>query len=313
MKTKLFTLILSFVALTTVNAQQISVVSPSNQTTLYTDLNEAITNAAAGSTLYLSGGGFQVSTNISKKLSIIGVGHRAVNDNADGNTVISGNLTFESGSDNSVVTGVYLSGNINITSVNNMLIRYCNVDNINISGDCLNVSINQNYVRNDINGGGGAHNITNNIASIIHNIDGGIIDHNVIVHSLGKYLFIGSTYTINSQITNNIILNASYSPSGTISNNIYKVELGENSIVVTDFNEIFEGPNNGVSTTSNFKLKGSKGKNAGTDGTDIGIYGGTTGFKDSALPPGPRIAKKEVSEETDGSGNLRVKLKVVAE
>jgi hypothetical protein len=87
---------------------------------------------------------------------------------------------------------------------------------------------------------------------------------------------------------------------------------GVNCIQTGDW-DIFAGPNNGANPTSNYALKpGSPGKNAATDGTDIGIYGGT-GFSDSALPPGPRIVSKKVADQTDANGNLRVEIKVSAQ
>ena len=43
-----------------VKAQQIAVVSSDGNTTLYQDLNEAITDASSGSVIYLPGGGFQL-------------------------------------------------------------------------------------------------------------------------------------------------------------------------------------------------------------------------------------------------------------
>ncbi|MDR1593492.1 MAG: hypothetical protein LBS43_03260 [Prevotellaceae bacterium] len=126
MKKVLLTWMAIFAAIVAADAQQISVVAPNNATTLYTDLNLAIQGAAAGSTIYLSGGGFQIndSTKITKKLTIIGIGHKPNNDNADGNTVVSGNLFFEGGANNSAVMGLYLSGEV---AVNNFLLRYCNV------------------------------------------------------------------------------------------------------------------------------------------------------------------------------------------
>jgi hypothetical protein len=135
-------------AIVAVNAQQISVVAPGGTTTLYTDLNLAIQGAQAGSTVYLSGGGFQIndSTKITKKLTIIGIGHRSDNDNADGNTVVSGNFFFNENSDNSALMGLYLSGNVNIgngeNAVNNILVRYCNVNAISVANsNCQGVVI----------------------------------------------------------------------------------------------------------------------------------------------------------------------------
>jgi hypothetical protein len=317
--------ILAIAAIVSANAQQISVVAPGGGTTLYTDLNAAINEAADGSTVYLSGGGFQISDNtkITKKLTLIGIGHRPDNDHADGNTNVSGNFFFEEGSDNSTLMGVYLSGNVNIgttaNAVNTILVRYCNINSIQVANsNCQNVLINQNYIRNTAHGGNGSISFTNNILHSIRNVNGGVIDHNVIrsylYYAVNQYL---ALYEINnSQITNNILrdqgLEIHAGSNCLINNNMLLTNWGVNCVIVTNWNDVFVGPDNKVNPTSNFALKGTQGKNAATDGTDIGIYGGN-GFSDSALPPGPRIVSKKVAEQTDANGNLRVEITVSAQ
>ena len=111
-------------------------------------MNLAIQEADAKSTVYLSGGGFKISddTKITKQLTIIGVGHRPNNNNADGNTNVSGNFWFEGGSDHSRLMGLYLSGDVNIgtaeTAVNDFLLRYCNVNSVQVKKDnCMEIQI----------------------------------------------------------------------------------------------------------------------------------------------------------------------------
>ena len=135
-------------------AQNIAVVSPGNVTTIYQTLDDAITGAISGSTIYLPGGGFQIKddTKINKKLTIMGVSHRGDTDNADGATMIAGNLNFTTNSSNSAVIGVYITGNINIgvddASVNNITVRYCHINSIQIHNNtCTGTVINQNFIR----------------------------------------------------------------------------------------------------------------------------------------------------------------------
>ncbi len=321
MKKFTLSLLLVFLVGFTAKAQQISVVAPTGQTQIFTDLNLAIQGAQAGSTIYLSGGGFQVndSVKITKKLTIIGIGHRPDNDNADGNTNVSGNLHFHSGSNGSSVMGIYLSGNINIgnadAAVNNFLLRFCNVNSVQMGNAvCQGVVINQNYLRNPSNGGGSALQFSNNILHSIDNINGGVITHNVIKHNVGNYYgYYGLRSVNNSQIRDNILRDPSAIHSGSnciVNNNMLSKSWGENSIVVEDWDEEFEGPDNGVNPTSNFKLKAtSQGINKASDGTDIGVYGGT-GFSDTALPPGPRIVDKRIASQTDANGKLLIQIEV---
>ena len=173
MKTTIFSFIAALAATLALQAQQISVVTPDGTSTaLFTDLNLAIQAATSGSTVYLSGGGFQVNdtTKIKKRLTIIGIGHRPDNDNADGNTNVSGNFWFESGSDNSAVLGLYLSGNVNIGTsagaVNHFLLRYCNVNSVRVgNSNCQGIEINQNYLRTTSDFGNAPIRLTNNITS----------------------------------------------------------------------------------------------------------------------------------------------------
>jgi hypothetical protein len=51
----------------------------------------------------------------------------------------------------------------------------------------------------------------------------------------------------------------------------------------------------------------------GTDNTQVGIYGGTTPFKDRGLPSNPQVLKKSVATETDASGNLKINFTVKAQ
>ena len=299
------------------NAQRISVVSPNGETALYTDLNLAIQGAQAGSTIYLPSGGFQLSdaTKITKKLTIMGVGHRSNNDNPDGYTLVSGNLFFEEGSDGSAVLGLYLSGTVNIgtstTAVNDFLLRYCNVYIINVqNSNCQGIEINQNYLRNSSNGSGSPIIFSNNILYSLWNINGGVIKNNIIVYNISPLRSLSGC-----QIYNNIIFCASQT-SNDVWGSVFEKNLGTEWIAdtkVSNWADIFEGPYSGINPNNNYNLKpGAPGKNAGTDGKDIGIYGGS-GFKDTALPPGPRIVASKIADQTDASGNLSVEITVSVE
>ena len=91
--------------------------------------------------------------------------------------------------------------------------------------------------------------------------------------------------------------------------------MGDNPVIIDEgvnlWDDVFYA-NKGVSILSDYRLKGSWGKGKATDGTDIGIYGGT-GFKDEALAPIPRIVSKKVDESTDGSGKLQIEVTVKAQ
>ena len=313
------------------NAQNIAVVNPSNETSVYQTLDEAVTGADPGSIIYLPGGGFQIKneTKITKKLTIMGVSHRGDTDNADGATVIAGSLNFEKESSGSSVIGVYISGDVNVgtatDSVANLTVRFCNMNSIQVKhAKSSGLVVNQCYIRGYSNYGNCDVRLENNILHSVYNVKGGIINHNVIVN---HYVIYGNgTYTImdvnSSSITNNFCLDWKGHRGNNcyISNNcIGKTSWVENENAVTldentTWDDVFVA-NNGVKISSDYHFKDGwdKGVGAATDGTDIGIYGGS-GFKDKddAHAPIPRIVSKKVDEQTDGSGKLHIEVTIKA-
>ena len=300
-------------------AQQIAVVSESGSTDVYQTLQEAIEGASNGSVIYLPGGGFQIhdSVKITKRLSIIGIGHKANNENVDGNTMISGNLFFDGGSSGSATMGCYISGNIfignNGSAVNNILVKYCNIGSIQVKNSlCTGTIINQNYIRGESGFSSSAVKITNNILWSLYDINGGTISNNIIYHQYaGGYIF-SLTRVSKTTINNNVFLNIEGIHSGDnciIYRNMLKAEWGDDCINMSgaDWNNVFTKYNNGtISPASEFKFTENY-----QQYSDCGIYGGD-GFSDGALPPVPFIVSKSIPEQTDASGKLNIKIRVKA-
>ena len=319
----------AFFATLSANAQSIAAVSPSNVTTMHQTLDDAVTKAEAGSIIYLPGGGFQINkdTKIEKKFTIMGVSHRADADNADGATIVSGNLNFVGGSSGSAVTGIYFSNDINIgdeeNAVTNVTVRFCNVNSIQVkNGKSSGLIVNQCYLRNNCYFGGCNVSLENNILHSVRDVDGGVINHNIITSS--HYIYNNGTVTLrninNSRITNNFFTGWSgYSSCSScdVSNNCFGTtsSWGNNVIALdkdTGWEKVFEDPK-GIIFSSKYNLIGKWGKGEATDGSDLGIYGGS-GFSDNkSLAPIPRIVSKKVNEHTDGSGMLHIEVKVKAD
>ena len=71
---------------------------------------------------------------------------------------------------------------------------------------------------------------------------------------------------------------------------------------------------NNFSINSNYHLlPTSPGKNAGKDGTDIGIYGGVSPWKVGSVPFNPHFQTSQIGSTTNPSGNLNVHIKVAAQ
>lgn len=306
----------AILATMTALAQNIAVVNPSNNTTLYESLDDAINEADPGSVIYLPGGSLRISDNtkVTKKLTIMGVSHRVDVDNADGATLISGHISFDSGSDGSALMGVYLTGNVNIgtaeASVDNVLVRYCDMNEYYVhNSQCNGLKLNQCYIRNGVHGGSSKAQITNCILNYVEQINEGDISNNIMWVAWVVFRQVhGST------IYKNIIINPSYVESNcsnnlTLRNMFINGDWGTDCVNLqnVEWKDVFEDPSYGINYRSKFKFK--------TDYqqyNDIGIYGGETGFSDSQLAPMPRIVSKKVNERTDGTGKLQIEVTVKA-
>lgn len=329
MKRKLL-LAVAFLATFTVWAQNIAVVSPSNETTIYQTLDDAIIGAAEGSVVYLPGGGFQIKdeTKIDKRLTIMGVSHRGDTDNVDGSTAVAGNLYFVEGSSGSAVVGVFLSGNINVgtstDSVANLTIRCCNINSVQVVNNKSNgIDVNQCYLRSLSRFNNTNAKVTNNITTAMIGINGGTILNNVIVNSVKvRDYYYPILEASNSVISYNVFLGKGSSgyPSSQYQvhgdnnqgymNMTRGISWGEEckNIGDVEWADVFK-KNAGVSISSEYHFK---------DGyieyeKKIGLYGGTGFNDDTSLAPIPRIVSKKVAEQTDGTGRLKIEVTVKAQ
>jgi len=79
-------------------------------------------------------------------------------------------------------------------------------------------------------------------------------------------------------------------------------------------NTFINAQSNTFELLDNYQLTStSPGKNAGRDGTDIGIYGGSFPWKDGSIPFNPHFQAAQIAPTTDSTGNLNVNIKVSAQ
>ena len=307
----------------TAAAQNIAVVSPSNETDIYETLDEAISKAEDGSTIYLPGGGYKISEEsiIDKPLTIMGVSHRGDTDNAEGATMISGNLHFVKGSSRSAVLGVYLSGDVIIgedaSMVNYVIIKKCNINSIQVKySTCLGTEVNQSYIRNTSFWGNSDATITNNICDKIFNLGSGTIKNNVVMDRDGRYYaFADPGYAFdhvdNATISNNVIL-TTRAHRGSNSQGYYNLVVGGSWGIYpyeidANIEQLFV-KDKGVSIASDFHFNSDYKDYE----TKVGIYGGSN-FDPNALAPIPRIVSKKVDEQSNAAGKLTINVTVKAQ
>jgi hypothetical protein len=298
----------------TVKATVHTVSNDVNNPAQYTSAQTAHDAASIGDTLLVYGSTTNYgSLTIKKRIVLIGAGYYPNNQfgNATSFSSISlDSLTGVSGASNSEISGIYcesITSNIICNHVNihrNKMNHWISLNN----HACKNWKIFNNifvqystnsYYHNAINGIGNSINtlISNNIFienKYISNANSStLITNNLFItgnnsYGSGSYSFKSCS---NSTITNNIFYqrktteDASCSQN-TLSNNIgYGTAAivtgtnmgGNNSIADPKF--ILVGTNQGFDYSDNYALQASSpALNAGSDGTDIGIYGGSFPF-----------------------------------
>lgn len=310
----LFTFTIAFLG--QVNARVLTV---SNQilpqVAQYTTLQSAHDNAQSGDTIYLYAVLNSYSgISITKKLIIIGSGFTKAS-NMTGCSKISGDIKFNSGSEGSIITSI--AGNFNIeANTSNLTIQRCKLSKIMVNSNLSNIVITNNIIKNS--GGEVAISISDNSSAAILN---NIIDNNI---QYCSYTIVANLNT-SILIKNNILfsyftvecVSAFTAREAILMNNLIVspgVRLPVNSICLNspiiysaDKTIWFDDYDN-----QNYHLKtGSPGINAGTDGKDLGIYGGDSlyNFKDDGAPNLPTIYYINIPSTGNQKDGLSVEIK----
>ena len=298
-----------------------------------TSFSDAYTTSVKGDTLLLSIGGFTPPAAIAKGITVIGSGHFPDSVTVKKRTTILGGLTFNAGADSLHLEGLYINGSINsaMVTIHNIKINRCRVVDISFSSsgsapknNCL---LEDNFIEGNINFSNNGNNFIvrhNVIASYLFYINSNaIIDGNVFLSVYG-----GISSPINSSIIrNNIFIGtngANLSDPG--SNNVFYNNLLKGSAIsyssgssgssnyfgVAQANIFINQTGNVIDYSHNYHLK-SPISYIGTDGTQVGLYGGLIPFKDGGVPSNPQITSKSVDTKTDTNGNLKINFTVKAQ
>lgn len=176
-----------------------------------------------------------------------------------------------------------------ITNTENVNVIQCRIQCINVNGSKLTKNL----------------NITN--CHITDNMDcGGAISSSTIYVTNS---IIWRLFSFNYLISNSILYN-SIGNAGTSKNNIFigvdgTGTLNSNDVNWTGINEV------GVwADTGYYELKYPK-KYIGTDGTQVGIYGGE--YPWNIIPSTPRLLESDIDAKTSAEGILKVSIKVEAQ
>jgi hypothetical protein len=315
--------------------------SHNGNASFFTNLTPALTAAVNGDTIYLPGGPINASSTIiiNKQLTIVGAGHYPDSTMATFQTLLP-DVYIVTGADGGSISGVrgnYFNFGTSTSNqnVNNYRIERCYINLLQPGFDAnstsQNILITENIIRN---------NIYNPFSSVLFEKNifmkyayygfPAIFNNNIFYVPCGYGSFSANNSVFNNNIfivpdcnyfnfngaTNCIFYNTLFSTiePGTISISWYS-NINMNTLVSESMASTFENATtNDFSYSNNYHLKStSNGHDAGTDGTDVGIFG--TGFpaKDGAVPFNPHISSKNIAPNLSPTGKLGVDITVTAQ
>lgn len=277
----------------------------------FNNLPAAINAASNGDTIYIHGSpnGYG-NVDVNKRLILIGPGYSPTNPTGLSATIQT--LTLDTANSTSGASGTYIAG-LYITTLNVGSGYYGNVlDNITARRNQISSTINIGYSNTEVHNWIVEENL---IWGLNFNINttpstGILVNNNIIDYCSNptKAIFtnnvIYSVPTFNlSTISNCIFVTGTAnnsSANNTFNNNLFSSAInftsGTNTFVPATqatTNNVDPKFNGGLGTSylsiSDYTLSAlSAGHNAGTDGKDLGIYGGT-GFLWGGTPPVPMV------------------------
>lgn len=247
------------------------------------------------------------------------------------------------------ITSTISFGNSN-RGVNNIIVRHNLINSLNLNGFWTNSAAGGSIITNNVIA---YLNFVNSSTVLIKNnvifkgqnspIKNATFANNIFLgdYTASNPTLFGSLDVANNTFNNNIVFieklfsstyESYYTPSDNLINDFFRTSTyqgsngGGNNQMATD--PLFESYDYSISWSSNwdnqfsdFRLQtGSPGKNAGTDGTDIGIYGGTTpwpdggepgsGFQMAPMPPVPSVTYMNIINAVISEGEeLQVEIK----
>lgn len=327
MKPFFATLLLSFLFATASHADIWRVDANTANEADFRTLQEAHDRVNAGDTLYVAGAGTSYGVLfLEKTLFIFGPGY-FLDENPETQALVSSakvdELTILAGAANSLITGMQLSGAIDIRAAGVTLQRNRISHSVSLSAN--NITLIQNYMR------GSAR-----VGALVDMSDsqGILIANNYLYHNradlAGELIIFGtqasSSVVIqntmhgsivevhNATVHNNILFESFFrGSSNDIRNNISSgdylgTENGNQANV--DMSIVFVGPDEN-STDGQWQLeRGSPALETGVNGEDVGMFGGPSPYMLSGIPSLPHIyflSAPSVGSATDG---LQVRLKV---
>lgn len=285
-----------------------AVLQTGDQVSVYNGVNafiSAYNEATDGSTITLSNGTFSTPGTIRKSVNVFGSGFETIAEEGVLTTIISGDLKYASGSDETSLhdvklEGVYVNGGLSVAQTSNMIVSKCGMNGFAVGGNNLKgVSVRQCYINGAINGSAFVAGLDFQncfIRSKMNylNDDAMLLFNHCIIQSDQDYSHAKATYM-------NCIIGAGYrvniNSGSTVKHCI--MEIGENggninegnwpstsmSTLFTDATNLYYGADR-TFTLAQPELY------VGTDGTEVGIRGGS--YPWNKVPTSPVVKNLEL-------------------
>lgn len=283
----------------------------------FTSFVAAQATVSANDTLYFEGSTVSYGNIVlTKPLVIIGPGYfLEENPQTQSNPITAkfGTIGFNSGSSGSIITGALIQNQITI-NVSNVSIIRCYTADIGLNSSLTsigNIILLGNYVNGEI------YNVNNNTNPIINVIVSNnfcyVYFHEIVSGVMNNNIFNSSSTMSNFVVSNNILKAGSFSlNNNTFYNNISygtQFPIGNGNQQNKIMTDVFVGTT-GNSTDGQWKLKEySPALGAGNDGTDCGMFGGSSPYVLSGLPSIPAIYEITMPTTGDNINGIDVTIK----
>lgn len=339
MKKLILSLIAAIIAVVSVNAQDVQLVTVQHGTEMQafygTDaFKNAIAAAQTGDVISLSGGNYNSAT-IDKSVTIQGAGYVDDQKNNRFRTHIVGamSINLPEGANGLYVEGIsthdditvegsvesmcfarcLMTNNVTVTSESNRLsFLHCRINNLALSGVSHSALV-RNSAIHTFHGSSSSQEdgVVENcvILKCFDDIHRFTFKNNILHH--GGYYGHEPSPSISNSVNNSYFYNLINTQRGGIPDVAVKEgNICEGSYNTGDFRNRYFG-NGDAYYQSSLTLTEEGKKVLGTDGTEVGIHGGSMPFTD--VPSTPQITQKSVAPQSDVNGKLSVKFVIEAQ
>jgi hypothetical protein len=288
-------------------------------------LKNAMEAADAGDLITLSAGTFN-AVNITKALIIQGAGYVTDPENVRYPTAIVGDFTIQlpAGIEGLLIEGIFSNNTISVSdTLTGATIKKSRINTISFTnGHTVNCLIDQCRIASALHPDSNSENLYLK-NSIVRGIDGNssstifTVENCVIIHSVSS----STTGLFKNNIIAGVLawntLGASLASTCSAYNNVCcsgnanaaSVNSGNMS---ADKNTLFGKDINDYSDSETYELtEESKTAYLGTDGRQVGVYGGDVPFTD--VPTNPQITQRNIAPRSTPEGKLHVSIKVEAQ